>query len=144
MRILGIDPGGSTGWATIFIKEDRSIEPGTFGVTRDKTLIEIKDEIAAADLVVYEGFWLRPDKAQKGDFNWQSMPAEQAIGALLTLCKLNQIPVVKQQPAQRVPGYSFAGLTYRKGAKGKHSQDALAHAVFYAVKHLQASPVHKS
>lgn len=140
MKILGIDPGKATGWANISV-ENKQISLGKFGVTKDQTLVDIAAEVEAADLVVYEGFWIRPDMAQRGNFNWQSLPAEQAIGALLTLCKLYQKEAVKQQPSQRVPGYSFAGMVYKKGKKGTHWQDALAHAVFYAVKNLQASPV---
>lgn len=140
MRILGIDPGKSTGYGSISVVE-RKISLGEFGVTKDMTLVEIAPHIEAADIVVYEGFWIRPDLAQKGNFNWQSLPAEQVIGALLTLCKLYRKEAVKQQPSQRVPGYSFAGMTYKKGKKGTHWQDAMAHAVFYAVQKLHASPV---
>ncbi len=141
MKILGIDPGGSTGWANIEVN-NKIISLGIFGVTKDMTLVTIGDQIRDTDIVVYEGFWLRPDKARRGDFDWQSNSAEQVIGSLMTLCNLFQKQqVVKQQPSQRVPGYAFAGMKYVKGKKGQHSQDALAHAVYYAVKVLRALPV---
>jgi hypothetical protein len=121
---------------------DKKITLGKFGVSKGEDLTDLNEYIQAADVIVYEGFWLRPDKAMKGDFNWQQIPAEKAIGSLLTLCKLNgKTNVVRQQASQRVPGYAFAGLTYVPKAKGKHWQDALSHAVYYAVKVLNANPV---
>lgn len=142
MKILSIDPGKSTGWAVIEV-ENSVIKLGMFGVTKDMTLVDIQDHIKDADIVVFEGFWIRPDKAMAGKFNWQDMPAEKVIGSLMTLCKLHQkTQVIKQQPSVRVPGYAFANLVYKKGAKGKHWQDALAHGVYYAVTKLQAYPVH--
>ena len=140
--ILGIDPGKATGWAQIHVNEDHTVELGLFGVTRDMTLVEIVKRIEEADVIVYEGYWIRPDKAKSGAFNWQSVPAEKTIGALLTHCKLlGKTRIEKQQPVQRVPGYGFSGQKYVAGAKGKHWQDALAHAMYYAVAKLQALPV---
>lgn len=141
IEVLGVDPGKTTGWATIYVESTGTIRLGEFGVTMDMTLVDIKDRIQSADIIVVEGFWARPDKAMKGQFNWQNFPAEEVIGSLLTLCKLFEKKSVKQQPSQRVPGYGFAGLEYKKGKKGTHWQDALAHAVFYAVRHLKANPV---
>jgi hypothetical protein len=141
LKVLGIDPGGTTGWAMIEVSK-RQIKLGLFGQTKDKTLVEIADYIKEADVIVYEGFWLRPDKARAGHFDWAINSAEQVIGSLMTLCKLYQkSKVVKQQPSQRLPGYGFSGQTYKKGKQGTHWQDALAHACFYAVSKLQALPV---
>ena len=140
VRITGIDPGKTTGWATITVV-DKKITLGLFGETKDQTLVEIVDELKEADVIVYEGYWIRPDKLHAGSFDWQNVPAEQTIGGLLTLAKLYGKKTVKQQPSQRVPGYAFAGLNYQKTKKKKHYEDALAHAVFYAVKELQAHPV---
>ena len=141
MKVLWIDPGKSTGWATINIDEDHNISAGLFGVTKDMTLVEIVDEIRTADVVGYETFLLRPDLAQRGRFNWNDFPPVKVIGSFETLCKLHGKTPVKQNAAQRIPGYAFVGMDYKAGAKGKHWQDALAHAVFYAVRHLGAIPV---
>lgn len=140
-RIIGIDPGKTTGWAIIEVA-DKTIQLIEFGMTKDLTLVEILDKILSADVIVYEGFWLRPDKARMGHFDWYENITEQVIGSLRTICKLNQKEhLIKQQPSQKLPGYAFAGLVYKKGAKGKHWQDALAHACFYAVNQLKANPV---
>lgn len=141
LKILAIDPGKTTGWANISVDAAKHISLGEFGNSKDMTLVEISSHIQAADVIVYESFYVRPDMAMSGKFNWQEMPALKVIGSLMTLCKLYQKSTVKQQPSQRVPGYAFAGLNYKQKAKGKHWQDALAHACFYAVKNLHAFPV---
>jgi hypothetical protein len=130
-KIIGLDPGGTTGWACITVNDDRTITLGQFGNTKDQTLVDITDHIKWADVVCYEGFWLRPDYARAGRFDWQQNVAEQAIGSLMTLCKLLQKQaVVKQMPSQKRPGYGFSGQEYKKGKTGTHWQDALAHALF--------------
>lgn len=140
VTILGIDPGKTTGWGVIYV-EDRKVTLGPFGETKDMTLIEIKEHIQNADVVAYEGFWVRPDKAKHGAFDWNQMSAPQAVGSLLTLCKLFEIKTVKeQQPSQRIPGYGFLGLPSRH----RHYEDALAHAMFYAVTKLKALPLSRT
>jgi len=142
IKILGIDPGETTGWATIFMGEDKRLELGESGQTKDMQLIEIVDQIRSADVIVYEGWYTNPDKARAGKFNWRGFPAENVIGSLLTLAKLHQKDTpVKQQASQRVAGFAWAGMIYKKGAKGRHWQDALAHAVHYAVKSRGAIPL---
>lgn len=141
MRILGIDPGKSTGYASITIDENNNIHLGEFGVCKDMTLLEIEEEFVKADVIVYEGYWIRPDMAMSGKFNWQGAPAIETIGAVMSLAKRHQKTAVKQQPGQRIPGYAFAGMEYVPKAKGKHWQDALAHACFYAVSKQRAIPV---
>jgi len=141
LKILGLDPGKTTGWATITVT-DKQITLGIFGQTKDQTLVEIADHFKEADIIVYEGFWMRPDKARAGHFDWYQNDAEQVIGAVKTLCKLYQKgEPVKQQPSQKRPGYGFSGQLYKEGKHGTHWQDALAHACYYAVTQLQASPV---
>ena len=141
MTILGIDPGKTTGWATIRI-EDGRIRPGLVGTTTDMTLVEIQEHIQEADVVVYEGWRTRPDMAKAGKFNWQTVPAEQVVGSLKTLCKLfGKKALVEQQATQKVPGYGFAGMVYVPKKQGQHWQDALAHAVFYAVRKEGCSPI---
>lgn len=141
--ILGIDPGKTTGWAMISVDKPK-ISLVEFGVTKDTTLVEIINQLKKTDVVVYEGWFTRPDKSRTGAFDWKPMETPQVIGSLLTLCKVLEIQRVhKQQPSQKVPGYGFAGLNYVKGKQGTHWQDALAHAVFYAVTQLQCHPVSK-
>jgi hypothetical protein len=141
MRVLALDPGKTTGYANVTIDEDKNLQLGEFGQCKDMTMLELEPFFTKADVILYEGYWIRPDLARAGSFDWQGAPALEAIGAIMALAKRHQKPTVKQQPAQRVPGYAFAGLSYVKGKKGTHWQDALAHACFYAVSRQRANPV---
>lgn len=144
MKILAIDPGKTTGWANIEVKNNK-IELGVFGNTKDTTLIELLPNLTEVDIVIYEAWLTRPKHLQRGAFDWDPMVAPQVIGSLLTLCKtLEKQEIVKQQPSIKPVGYALAGMKYVQGKKGTHWQDALAHAVYYAVKTLGALPVRKS
>jgi len=141
MKILGVDPGKRTGWAFLYCEKGEHLKLGIFGVTEDLTLLEIQPQVAEADLVVYEDYKVRPKMARKGDFDWDPMWGPRAIGSLLTLCALLQKETVIQQPVERIPGFGFAGMKYVPGKKGRHWQDALAHAAKYGVSKLGALPV---
>jgi hypothetical protein len=144
VKIFAIDPGKTTGWANIEVK-DKEIQLGIFGITKDTTLVELIPNIKEADVVIYEAWLTRPKHLQRGAFDWDPMITPQVIGSLLTLCKALERPVpVRQQPSIKPVGYAFAGMKYVPGKQGTHWQDALAHAVFYAVKKLGALPVRKT
>lgn len=141
MKILGIDPGGTTGYSLIEVR-DKTIHALKWGETKDKLLLEIVPYIIQADTIVYENFLLRPGMARSGAFDWKSNVTEQVIGSLKTLAALHERKIEKpQEPAQKPIGYGFANLKYVPGKKGTHWQDAHAHAVFFAVKKLGANPV---
>lgn len=143
-NILGLDPGKTTGYALIETEgSGRNISLVNVGETKDMTLITIKDLFEKADVVVYESWRTRPGKAQSGAFNWGTMPAPEAIGAVKTLRQLfcPDATLVVQEPAIKPAGYGFANLKYVKGKDGMHVQDAVAHAVYYAVRKLRALPV---
>jgi len=141
MKVLGIDPGGTTGYSLIEI-QDHKITPLKWGTTKDKLMLDLVPLIVAADHIVYENFLLRPDKARSGAFDWQSNVTEQVIGSLKTLAALHgKESVSTLEPSQKPMGYGFANMKYVPGKKGTHWQDAHAHAVFYAVKKLGAHPV---
>lgn len=143
VTILGLDPGKTTGWGLIRVR-GRNLELLKSGETKDVELVDIADIITQADIVVYEDWKTRPKKMQANAFQWDPMIAARVIGSLRTIYRLagKQLPkLIVQQPVQKVPGYGFAGMKYQKGKKGVHQQDAVAHAVFYAVDKLGALPV---
>lgn len=140
-KLLGIDPGKTTGWGLIRVDENRKIHVLQFGQTRDTTLLEIRDYLSDADLIVYESWLTRPGDARKGSFDYDPMITPQVIGALKLQCQLLGKQVAEQSPSVKPPAYGFLGRKYQKGKKGQHQWDALAHAVYYAVKHLKAKPV---
>jgi hypothetical protein len=148
MIILGIDPGKTTGWATIEVNDEarRTITPLLFGTTKDMQLIDIRDKIDAADIIVYEGWKTFDTHARTGRLSYQTVPAEQVIGAMRTLLRLriHQPIVWESQPSLKKVGYAWAGMKYISGSQGQHWKDALAHAVYYAVSKLNALPVSAS
>lgn len=142
MKILAIDPGKTTGWAQIDLESNKKITLCPFGTTKDTELTELIPQIRESGIIVYEAWLTRPKHLQRGAFDWDPMITPQVIGSLKTLCKVLGKPVpVEQQPSIKPVGYALAGMKYEQGKKGTHWQDALAHAVFYAVKKLGALPV---
>ena len=113
------------------------------GETKDMTLTEIEEEFKIADLVVYEGFWLRKDIAESGRWNWNEGEVMQVVGVIKSLASRYQKQLEKVQSGQRIPGYAWVGMKFdpTKRGKGVHQKDALAHAVSYAVRRLGARPV---
>ena len=139
MKILGLDPGKTTGWALIEIK-NKKIVPINKGHDKDMSMIGQAEYIKEADLVVIEDFLVDPKFAKRGAFNYNDMPAPQVIGSIKTLCQLTRTPWEMQSPSVKPVGYGFLGKTYKKGAKDMHSWDALAHVVYYVVKKRLAVP----
>lgn len=142
MIILGLDPGKNTGYAVIDLQE-RKIKPtGEIGVEKNGQVDEIiLPLIQKADLVVMEDFLVRPDKARKGNFDYSNMIAPQVIGKIELACKLTSTEFVKQPSSVKPPAYGYSNQKYVSGKKGMHWQDAFAHAVYYAVKKLNALPL---
>lgn len=129
MKIMGVDPGKTTGIAVINIDENKKFSVGYFEESKDMTLLEINHIIGQCDIIVCEDFVVDPRK----DFGGDRMSAPQVIGALKVQCQLQQKPLVLQSRTTKPVGYGLSGQKYTAGKKGMHNQDALAHAVYYGV-----------
>lgn len=144
-KILGLDPGKTTGYALIELQENprRIIPTQFFGNTKDMTLVDIRELIEEADYLVYEGWRTFKKHAQTGRLNFQTVPAEQVIGSLKTLLRLRKTPyILHENLSGLLPvGYGYANMDYIPGKTGLHWQSALAHAVHYAVDKLKWPPV---
>lgn len=140
MILLGIDPGGTTGWAQAELQEDMEIKPINFGESKDITGQELIPMIDGSDIIVVENFLIDPRYARSGAFDYDDMIAPQVIGAIRTLCSQRDKEIVLQPASIKPVGYGYLGKKYRKGKKGMHKWDALAHLYYYAVKHLHALP----
>lgn len=130
--ILGIDPGESTGLALISVTEKRPTLVEAL-VSKDLTGIDYNYLLQKATYVVVEDFKVRPRKAKEGAFDWQDMKTPQVIGSIKTLAKLLGKKVILQQPSIKPVGYGYAHLKYVPGKKGKHIEDAAAHAMYFGV-----------
>lgn len=147
IKILGLDPGKTTGWAVIHVNEmagSRTISPTLkYGETKDMTLGDIQEHIVAADVICYEGWRTFKKEAERGALNYQKVYAEQVIGAMNTLLRvLNLSPKVHENlsNAKKV-GYGYWGVKQPKGSgDGVHWKDAMSHAIWFAVAKLGARP----
>lgn len=140
MKILGFDPGKTTGWAMMEV-ENKKILPLNLGQDKDMSMRQQIENIKSADLVVIEDFLVDPKFARKGAFDYNDMPASQVIGSLKTLCEMSDKKFVLQGASVKPMGYGWMGMRYVKGKKNMHHWDAVAHVVYYAVKKLGALPV---
>lgn len=139
MKILGLDPGGTTGWGMIEISSDPRPKINLINIGQVKNEEDLEPQIIEADLAVIEYFRIRPDK--KDDFVYKDLHASEAIGILKMLCRKHSTRVEMQGSQIKPMGYGYSGMKYVKGKKGLHQQDGLCHAVYYAVKHLHAIPL---
>ena len=143
MRILGIDPGGTTGLAIIHINE-KVLRLTYCGTSRDETLVDQEDLFKEADIIVCEDWKTRPGMARTGAFDGDRMPATRVLGAAQTLARLSGKQFVLQAASIKPVGYGWSNQKYQKGKKGMHTQDAVAHAVYYAVQQGLCFPVKPS
>ncbi len=141
-RILGIDPGDTTG--AMLIEVDPKNRKPPFPHLRMENVpltnffewVDYLDsEVWRADIWVIEDFIARPSFSQ-GVF--QELPTAKQIGALLYRAHLLGVRVVLQQPSIKPTGYKLMNVKYIKGAKGRHMLDAGSHAVYFAVNGVPA------
>ena len=138
--LLGIDPGKTTGWAQAELGEDRIIKPTNFGETLDPTGLELLEMMKESDYIIVESFLVDPRFARSGAFDYDAMIAPQVIGSLKTLAAQIGKEIAMQPSSVKPVGYGFLGKKYKKGKKGMHRWDALAHVYYYGVKNLRALP----
>lgn len=141
-KILGIDPGENTGWAETTLETETGVQKILdFGESRDTTTFDLTDRIQNCDLMVIENFLIDPSKSRTGAFDHSEMLTIQVIGALRLQARLHDKQVVLQSRSVKPVGYGYLRMKYVKGKKGMHSTDAMAHAVFWAVKNAGAKPL---
>lgn len=138
MRVLGLDPGGTTGWAVIDVK-DKIPTLAHMGECRDDSLLELDEFFASSNVIVCESFQVRPGVNFVGD----DMVAPRVIGAATTLAKIHGKRFVLQSPSLKPVAYGLSGRKYTKGRKGMHVQDAIAHAMYFLVKSGLSRPLNK-
>ena len=139
MKILGLDPGKSTGYAMIEVEGKKITPLPIVGTELNENVKIIANLMDDADVVVCEAFKLDPKKmhGQK----WNDMVASRVIGKIDLLCEMKEKKLIMQPASDKPVAYGFSGMKYVKGKQGMHHFDAFAHAVFYAVKRLHCSPL---
>ena len=148
MKIIGIDPGETTGvcvWR--YPQEQHSVVPlrmDSFDLqTLELPLWKGLDKLLVdqqPDIVVYENFRLFSHKANQK--KWSEFPTVQTIGVIKYLCDLHNIKLVKQSPKDKAL-YSDKRLKelnlYDK--RSPHERDAIRHALFWATKSFDREDV---
>ncbi len=128
MKILGLDPGHTTGWAVV--TEEKILYKGFFPHYEEVTALLAEHE---PDIAVVEDFLLYPWKSQQ--LAWNNMKTVQNLGVIRYLLDEADVPYVLQaaslvkKHSRRLPGsYSSA-----------HERDAVTHAIVYLVRQGLAS-----
>lgn len=137
MRIIGVDPGKTTGW--VEFEDDKLLLVGEQDL--DDFIINL--DISLADVFIVENYRVRPASMNKGwAHEWSSPEALQVIGAIKLRVYQQQAKLVLQEPSIKPVGYGFAGMPYDPKKKGKsiHHKDALAHVAYYLVKSGKVKP----
>ena len=139
MRLLGFDPGTTTGVALATLNGNK-LTLDAVDAIRSITARKVQEFVRECDVVICENFLVRPNRARTGAFDWNSMEPVRVIGLIQAVAELEDRKFVLQEPAIKPMGFGWAGLKYVPGKKGTHSQDAVAHLTYYAVKVLHALP----
>lgn len=127
-----LDPGADTGYA--LYAGDRLLEMGELPWGVDGlavwTWIEEHKEL---DVMGAENYRILPEKWQDKRYAnvWSENHESQIIGGVRMAGHAYGFEVVVQEPAIKPAGYAFAGLTYVKGKKKMHMQDAVAHGAYW-------------
>jgi hypothetical protein len=145
-RILGLDPGGATGWATYSAMRIPGLKaPGEYEYYEQAwtggTLDDPKHHRVLEDLlgnqhvqgytIVCERF---DDRAQG---HHVELVSREYIGVVETFCQERNVPLVMQMPAQAKTFVTDAALKkldlWTPGHVHRHYRDALKHVLFYLV-----------
>lgn len=137
MKVMGTDPGGTTGWAVI---NDLRVEK-IGQVKADQFHYWLTNLEPDVDVLVIEDYKIRPEQLV-GKYNhaWSSGQTLQFIGALKFWAHQNGIKVEMQQPSIKPIAAGWTGLPYQKGKKDMHQVDATLHAAYYLVNKCGVTP----
>lgn len=131
-RILGLDPGGTTGWAlaTCF-PEQKTFEWNKRGeINRSGFNRFLRGAISKVDCVACEDFIILPQEkrwnATRDTAN--TLPTAKLVGRVEFACWHYGKELMIFPPGRKPMGYKLNGLTYVKGKKNMHEFDAMAHA----------------
>lgn len=131
--LMAVDPGGTTGWVLYDIPSQKPLE---MGETKEDKLNEwLAGYQSDVDVWVVEDYFIRPAHMQKGfAHQWDKGTTHRILGKIEYAAFLHGAEFHLQQPSVKVMGYKRLGMEYKKGKKGMHIQDALAHGKLFLEK----------
>lgn len=142
MKLLSVDPGKHTGWATWDFGSGSPslVKMGVTDTELDFYDALIENSWEDFDYLVYEDYLIRPAKlTRQWSHEWSSAPALHVIGALELFARQNKI-ALKSQPASILPvGCGYIGYNYRKGVHVPNNVSAIAHGAYWLVKNKHAN-----
>jgi len=129
--ILGVDPGGFTGWAKY-----KGGSRWEHGVVRE--LAELEEVVKGVEFVVVEEFILIPGKMRRATKGMVS--PLKVIGVLEFLCRKESVELVTVTPANRATVKRVAAEVV--GAKlPRHAREAAEVVVSYIVKLIEKGEI---
>lgn len=136
LKLIAIDPGEQTGWATGFIADGRLTVSDSGWMAWKDFVVKFHrtqaNPLTRIDYVIYEAFRLRPYSAKQligSDF-----PTVKCIGGILLSCWVHGGILITQEPKHKPVIDAWMGGTeyLPKGDGVEHRRDALRH-LHYAV-----------
>ena len=138
MKVLAMDPGGTTGWALI---DDNILTHA--GEVKDTEFYEWLRELSPVgiDALVIEDYKIRPEQlVGKYQHTWSSGQTLRFIGALVYWGVQHGVVTALQLPAIKPVASGLTGLPYVKGKRNQHSIDAALHGFFYLIHTHKVNP----
>lgn len=136
MIFYGFDPGGTTGYCKVEIRErifrPLSVEELSFDQTLEwcESIIEIGT--LEPSMIVCEDYIINP-KVQNYSHQGDRGVPMQLIGALKLTALATGMDLFLSPNTNKPAGYGYLGGQYKRGSQGRHIQDSLAHVMWYAV-----------
>ena len=138
MLIFGFDPGKSTGYCQVKIEGKKFIPIDVRVLQPDGVLNWCYEELLNEDpydcdvVIVCEDYIINP-KVYHYSHQGDSGLALRLIGMLQLTAHTLGWQFRLQMPTCKPAGYGFLGSRYERDKKGRHIQDATAHAMYYCM-----------
>ena len=133
-KVLGLDPGVTTGVALLWYLDDGTFDVFETGQFRDinsgQMMRTLQDLYSRADDIVIEAF------VGSGARDRNINQTLETVGYLKALAYARGLPPVMHIPSARKPFLDMASQLLKASVKGKdrHSVDAAAHAIGHCIK----------
>jgi hypothetical protein len=133
MRVVIVDPGGTTGWAVMDYDFDMDVPPvlatcGQEPGDRFPALLRevLTDPVMHIDLVVYERF-----RIYKGTIGDSAVPVLKQIGRIELVCEELGIPYREHPPAHKTFFEKRLASFGMHEVGAEHARDAIAHGLYF-------------
>src|SRR6266704_1330474 len=132
MKIVAIDPGGTTGFAIYSTDDNKHWTKERIGCRTEREQIYMLLHSEAPSLVVCEDYKLFPWKSHAQA--WSQLDTVKVIGGVEAYTLTKGIPLELQTTDNRDIGYMWGEIKkLPKSNPSNHAHDADAHAVYYII-----------